>query len=162
MKLETKKILSLITLGIGVFYAGSTIAALNNIQVSPFTDILTVKLVGKHPDILAVYADNNGVDISGDKTIPSDTESFPVTISSQNSLEGGTPSMAITTNNTTCKLKFQDGPFSACLNYFDGIPVCANFTASAVKEDSENPGQGYYHINLAYRDPGTYFEPKLP
>jgi len=162
MKLETKKILSLITLGIGVFYAGSTIAALNNIQVSPFTDTLTVNVAVPHPDIHVVYTGNNGVAISGDKTIHYGVTSFPVKISSHNIAEDGYPTMKLTTENTTCTFEFEDGPYDIVLNYYPQVPACANFTASTVKEDSENPGQGYYHINLTYRDPASYYEPKLP
>jgi hypothetical protein len=126
-----------------------------NASYSPFKDNLTIHFVGFPHDtyFYASYENDNGVNISGPAFATTDYDAS-VTISSQNKLSNGYPSMSMLYpalySDQKCKVTFMDGPYLPYLIYkSDKTPVCPGVTFSDIQKVSQNN----YSVTLTDNEP---------
>lgn len=120
-------------------------------NVTPFTDTVTVNLQNM-PSMKLMYLYDNDVLINGPTAVSTGTSSYQFTISSNNLVQTGDPSMYIQFNDASgehnCKITFRDGPWLKYLMYspMSGSPHCDHLQISDIYPDKLNE----YHIDMAY------------
>ncbi|OGT25484.1 MAG: hypothetical protein A3I77_04120 [Gammaproteobacteria bacterium RIFCSPLOWO2_02_FULL_42_14] len=122
---------------IATMAATTALATTTKSSTSPFTDNITVSLINYPANdfTTATYTSDNGVNIQGPTYITSN--SFPITISSQNTYQNGNPSVTLsytTTNlgNQQCTLNFVDGPWADLAYQYGTPPSCQGIIVSAI------------------------------
>ena len=107
----------------------SVVQAKEQPNTSPFTDKLAITFTGfPATGAQLSYVSNNGVNITGDSSA---TTQANVTISSENQVEDGYPTMHIVlADGSMCDIRFADGPWDFL--HLDPIPVCQHIDASAI------------------------------
>lgn len=136
---------------LGTGFAAAPVTA----SYSPFKDNLTIHFLGFPQSTLfyASYADDNGVNIGGPSFATTDYDML-VTISSQNKLANGYPSMSILYpalyDDQKCTITFMDGPYLPALSYKSGkAPICPGVTLGDIQKNNQNN----YSVTITDNEP---------